>query len=215
MRDLLLRLAVQTATIGVGPEHPDGNAVLDRFFARVAAMKAPRVLELGTARVDAAIATRRDAWVPHAAEYLGSDLRPGPDVDLVADVHRLSSVAGEERFDVVISCSTFEHYKYPHLAAHEILKVLKVGGVLFVHTHQSFPLHAHPHDYFRFSREALASCFGTKMGFCVIATDYEYPARIVGRHDPRAALSPAFMYVRMVGEKLAKTPREFVYELED
>ncbi len=53
----------------------------------------------------------------------------GIDVDIVADVHKLSQTTGEEQFDIVISCSSFEHFKYPHLAAHEIMKALKTGGL--------------------------------------------------------------------------------------
>ena len=86
-------------------------------------------------------------------------------------------MVGAERFDVILSASTFEHLKYPGLAAHELLKTLTVGGLLFVQTHQSFPLHGYPSDYFRFSREALASLFGTTMGFEVVATGYDFPAR--------------------------------------
>ena len=44
------------------------------------------------------------------------------------------------------------------------MKALKVGGLIYIQTHQSFPLHGYPHDYFRFSREALASLFGTHDG---------------------------------------------------
>jgi hypothetical protein len=103
-------------------------------------------------------------WVPHAAEFLGSDIAGG-----ARRRHRGRRAPpvgrrGEERFDVIISCSTFEHLKYPAVAAHEVLKALKVGGVLFVQTHQSFPLHGYPFDYFRFSREALAASSGPPWG---------------------------------------------------
>lgn len=209
----MLKALVRLGTAGLGPEQPEGNHVLESFHQRCKAMNRPRVLELGTARVDPQVSTRRDAWVPHAAEYLGADIRSGVDVDIVADVHRLADVVGEEQFDVVIACSTFEHYKYPHLAAHQVMRCLRLSGIVFVHTHQTFPLHAHPHDYFRFSREALAGCFNPRMGVGIVASDYEYPARVVGRGDPNAALAPAYMYVRMLAEKVRPTPGEFIYDL--
>ncbi len=61
------------------------------------------------------------------------------------------------------------------------MKALKVGGLLYIQTHQSFPLHGYPNDYFRFSQDALASLFGTTMGFEVVATNYDFPVRLYSR----------------------------------
>jgi SAM-dependent methyltransferase len=171
-------------------------------------------LELGTKRSNPEHSTRHDYWIPNAAEYLGIDIVDGADVDIVADVHRLSEVVGEEEFDAVISCSSFEHFKYPHLAAHEILKVLKVGGVVFIQTHQTCGIHAYPYDYFRFSREGLAGLFGERMGFRVIGTDYEFPARIYARQDPNAWRTSSFLNVCLLGEKIDKTPQNYHYEFD-
>jgi hypothetical protein len=184
------------------------------FQERCRSIASPEVLELGTRRVDDRPSTRRNAWVPHARSYLGTDLQPGPDVDAVADVHCLADQLGEERFDAIISCSTFEHLKYPHLAAHQVMRALRLGGLLFIQTHHTFPLHAHPYDYFRFSREALAGLFGMQMGFEILATDYEFPAQIVAERDPAAREHPAFLNVRLVGRKHAPTPLQYVYELD-
>ena len=210
----LLRPAVFLLTASAGPAHPDGNAVLDEFEARSRLMDRPRVLELGTKQSIPGRSTKHDAWIPHASEYLGTDIEAGPDVDLVADVHRLTQVTGEETFDVIISCSTFEHFKYPHLAAHQVMKALRLGGLLFIQTHQTFPLHSYPYDYFRFSREALAGLFGTAMGFHVIGTDFEFPARIFARQEPAACRHPAFLNVRLLGEKTDRTPEEYIYEFD-
>ena len=190
------------------------NAVLGKFIARCRTMSQPRVLELGTKRSIGDRSTMHKEWVPQAGEFLGSDVDAGVDVDIVADVHRLTEVTGEEQFDVVISCSTLEHLKYPHLAAHQVMRVLKVGGLLFIQTHQSFPLHAYPYDYFRFSREALAGLFGTRMGFRVIDTNYEFPAGIYSAREPRSHTVPAFLNVCLFGEKTGPTPRDYIYEFD-
>jgi hypothetical protein len=187
------------------------NLLLDGFISRCQAMKNPRVLELGTKRSILSRSTRRDEWVPNAGEYLGTDIESGMDVDIVADVHRLTQVTGEEQFDIIISSSTFEHLKYPHLAAHEIMKALRVGGLLLIQTHQTFPLHAYPYDYFRFSRQALAGLFGTQMGFHVIETDYESPVNIYPSEKLILKVE-AFQNVRLLGEKVSKTPNTYVYE---
>ncbi|HEY42978.1 MAG TPA: class I SAM-dependent methyltransferase [Anaerolineae bacterium] len=177
-------------------------------------MDKPRVLELGTKRSIPDRSTRRDKWVPNASEYLGSDIESGVDVDIVADVHRLTEVVGEEQFDVIISCATFEHFKYPHLAAHQVMKALKIGGLLFIQTHHTFPLHAYPYDYFRFSREALAGLFGTEMGFRVIETKYEFPARVYSSQIPTSFRAPAYLNVCLYGEKVGTTPKEYIYEFD-
>lgn len=174
----------------------------------------PRVLELGTKRLNKHLSTRRDAWIPHASEYLGVDIEMGEDVDLVADVHCLSKFVGTESFNVIISCSSFEHFKYPHLAAHEVMKTLKIGGLLFIQTHQSYPLHAAPFDYFRFSKEALSGLFGNKMGFHVIAVDYEFPVRLKSRETAQVSYLPAYLNSRLFGEKISQTPDEYIYEFD-
>jgi hypothetical protein len=188
-------------------------SLFQAFYERACAMEAPRVLELGTKRSLLDRSTMHCDFVPHAAEYLGTDIEPGVDVDIVADVHRLSQVVGRESFDIIISCSTFEHFKYPHLAAHEVLKSLRVGGLVFIQTHQSFPLHAFPYDYFRFSREALSGLFSTRMGFVLHGTDYEFPCSIVSEADPGGRDHPAWLNVRLFGEKVEPTPSEYIYEL--
>jgi hypothetical protein len=183
------------------------------FVERCRQRPPPRVIELGTLRSIPERSTMHRELVPHAREFLGTDLEPGPDVDIVADLHRLSDVVGEERFDVVLSFSTFEHLKYPHLVAHEVLKTLAVGGLLFIQTHQSFPLHAYPLDYFRFSREALAGLFGTNMGFKVEATGYDFPAKLYSRRLADSERHLCFLNTMLWGEKLAATPREYHFEL--
>lgn len=185
---------------------------LDEFLARCRRLENPRVLELGTKRSVSDRSTKHADWVPHASEFLGTDIELAQDVDFAADVHRLSQFTGAESFDVIISCSSFEHFKYPHLAAHEIMKTLKIGGLLFIQTHQSYPLHAVPYDYFRFSREALAGLFGTRMGFRVVATDYEFPVRLKSRAVAETKYLPAFVNSRLFGEKTGATPAEYIYE---
>lgn len=192
---------------------PVERDLLHDFKQACRALEAPRVLELGTRPYPGSEAPMRRDWVPHAREYHGMDREAGPQVDLVADVHRLSALAGVERYDVVIACSVFEHYRYPHLAAHEVMKVMSIGGLLFLQTHQSFPLHAFPHDYHRFSEEALRSLFPGTMGLAVEATDYEFPCEIHSRREPGMRDHPSFLNVRLFGRKVGPTPDVFQYDL--
>jgi hypothetical protein len=204
----------RAALIGVPYSAGEPSSDMEaRFMARCRELAAPRVLELGTKQSVPGRSTMHRDWVPHASEFLGTDIQEGTDVDIVADAHRLSQVVGQESFDVILSCSTFEHLKYPTLAAHEVMKALKVGGLLYVQTHQSFPLHGYPFDYFRFSREALASLFGTEMGFEVVATNNDFPAQIYSRRLADSHRPPAFLNTTLWGEKRARTPAVYRYEL--
>jgi len=215
VRHTAYRLTVFSEKYNTRPTKFIGNQyILKDFLDHCDKMHKPRVLELGTKRsIPGRPTIRRGKWVLNAGEYIGSDIETGDDVDIVADIHRLTDFVGEKQFDVIISCATFEHLKYPHLAAHELMKVLKIGGVLFLQTHQSFPLHSYPFDYFRFSREALAGLFGTKMGFKVISTSYQIPVSLYSPH----ALDrdcPAFILVQLYGEKISETPNEYIYEFD-
>jgi SAM-dependent methyltransferase len=218
-REGRLRRALERARRAVtlaGTPRADGEPSSDmeqRFVARCAELPSPSVLELGTLQSVPGRSTLHRDWVPHAGEFLGTDIQDGPDVDIVADLHKLTEVTGSERFDVIISASTFEHLKYPTLAAHELMKALKVGGLLYVQTHQSFPLHGYPNDYFRFSQDALAGLFGTRMGFEVVATNYDFPVRLYSRRDRIGHRMPAFLNTTLWGEKRTPTPDEYVYEL--
>ena len=132
-------------------------------------------------------------------------------MDIVGDVYGLSKKVGMESFDVIISCASFEGFKYPHLAAYEILKTLTINGLLFIQTHQSYVLKG-PSDYFRYTKEGLISLFGTKNGFSVGDANYEFPAKIVSKRVPEISTMEAYLNTTMWGRKTQKTPRKYVYE---
>ena len=184
--------------------------IWNRFVTEVRAIPEARILELGTRRSQASRPTISRHLFPGAAEYIGTDFQDGLDVDVVADAHALSASFAPEYFDAIVSLSTFEHLKYPFLAAHEIMKCLKPGGRLFVQTHQTFQLHAYPSDYFRFSVEALAAMFPPQMGMRIDTTLHEFPAEI---HSVLGVTKPAFLNSCLVGTKVGPTPAAFVYDL--
>lgn len=76
-------------------------------------------------------------------------------VDVVLDVHKLSSHFKKDTFDVVVCAEALEHFYHPHKAVDEMRHVLKKGGVLILTTRFIFPLHEVPHDYFRFTEYGL------------------------------------------------------------
>jgi hypothetical protein len=134
-----------------------------------------RILEVGSREVTGASKARvlfRDA------EYIGFDYYPGPNVDIVGDAHKISTlVAGQ--FDLVYSSAVFEHLAMPWVVAVELSKLLKVGGTLFVETHFSYASHERPWHFFQFSDMALRTLFSPAMGFECIEAGFSNP--MVGR----------------------------------
>jgi len=173
--------------IGSGLPPTQGETL---FRERLDKLYRPRILELGTMRWDPNLITHHKHWAPEA-DWTLSDIAPGPDVDEVADAH---SLYGLGPFDAYIAVSLYEHLERPWLAAAVACQALRPGGLLYVMTHQTFPLHGYPNDYFRFSDQALDLIF-EDAGFQVLHSGCEYPCYItpppeVTRWNPGA---PAYL----------------------
>jgi len=82
-------------------------------------------------------------------EYLGTDMREGRGVDQVCNVEALPFK--DDTFPSAISCDTFEHVKHPWVGIEEMRRVLKPGGILLFTVPFFFPIHDHPHDYWRYT----------------------------------------------------------------
>jgi SAM-dependent methyltransferase len=87
--------------------------------------------------------------------FVGCDLRPGPGVDQLCDLHDIdlpeSSVGTALLFD------TIEHVREPWRAMAELRRCLIPGGVLLMTSVWYFPVHAFPDDYFRFTASGFRS----------------------------------------------------------
>lgn len=190
------------------------NSALAIFLERTKLMPAAKVLELGTKRAFENRPTMHKAWIPQAQEFIGVDYQNGLDVDVVADIHFLSAVLPQCGFDAIISCSTFEHLKYPWIAAVELSRCLKIGGCIFVQTHQTYPLHGAPHDYWRFTVDGLGALFNPRIGMAVLGACHEFPCSIETLEDPKAIQNlPAFLNTCLCAEKVDATPAEWVPDL--
>ncbi|HEV3202851.1 MAG TPA: methyltransferase domain-containing protein [Gemmataceae bacterium] len=102
--------------------------------------------------------------------YVGVDMRPGPGVDVVADVEALPQSTGTA--GTVIAMNTFEHVPRFWRGLEEIHRVLRPDGVLLLSCPFYFHLHSYPSDYWRFSPAALELLLQL------------YPNKILGRHGP-------------------------------
>lgn len=107
------------------------------------------------------------------------DILPGQNVNVVGDAHALSEYFPPSSFDVVYSISVFEHLIQPWKVALEINKVLKLGGIGLVFSHQTIGMHDLPWDYFRFSNTAWDALFNKRTGFEILARSLDYEQFVV------------------------------------
>lgn len=114
-------------------------------------------------------------YAPHC-NWVGTDIASGPGVEIVGDLQRLHSLT-ERRFGGIFSPATLEHIERPWTAMYSIGQLLLPGGLLYLQTHQTFPLHGYPNDYFRFSKEALETMVWDA-GLQTLESGYEFPCKI-------------------------------------
>ena len=152
-----------------------------QYLTDIGNHKGTRILEIGSREVTGkSVARERFA----NAEYIGFDYYPGPNVDVVGDAHKLSQYFGNDKMDIIYSTSVFEHLAMPWLAAAEIAKVLKVGGIVFVETHFSFSSHERPWHFFQFTEMGLRALFSPALGIECIEAGASNP--IIGRFSAQA-----------------------------
>ena len=110
------------------------------------------------------------------AEWTTTDIFAGPEVDIVGDLQSLWQTCSK-KFDGIFCPAVLEHIERPWTAVYSMSQMLKPFGVLHIQTHQTFPLHGYPHDYFRFSQQALqVLCHDA--GLEVVASGYDGPCTI-------------------------------------
>jgi hypothetical protein len=156
-------------------EAAQADAALRYFFETFHQAERPHVLEIG-ARARSGI-TRRGLFAA-AARYVGYDICDGPNVDVVGDAHFLSQHFQEE-FDFLYSVSTFEHLLMPWKVALEMNKVMKMGGLALVQSHQAWPIHDAPWDFYRYSKFGWHGLFNRFSGFKLVWSVHADPATIL------------------------------------
>ena len=189
--------------------HPDGyHDLTARFFASLRAQGAATggtAVEIGSRSRSGFI--RRELVAPMAC--CGVDIVAGENVDVVCDAHNLRSAFGPNLFDAAFSISTFEHLAMPWKAVLELNYVLKPGATALIASHQTFPIHEAPWDFWRFSTNAWQALFNDATGFRVVETAHGEPAEITARfpHPATAGLETQPAYIGSVAlvEKISDT----------
>jgi SAM-dependent methyltransferase len=90
------------------------------------------------------------------SQYLGVDIKDGPNVDVVADAYNLDHRFHPGRFDAALCLHLLEHIARPWLVMKQVDYVLADLGLLYVSVPTiGFPVHNHPGDYWRPTEQAV------------------------------------------------------------
>lgn len=188
-----------------------------RFCELLAARAPGRLLQVGARgeRTEQLIDELPTGWT-----HVGLDIHPGPNVDVVGDAHSLRRVLGRrERFDAVVSLSVFEHLAMPWKVVLELNGVLGNGGLVLVETHQTFPLHEVPWDYWRYSNDAWFALFNPATGFVIEDVAMGEPAAVVPRFSHAIVAGnehgQAYLGAGVIARRVGRTRLRWDVDLDD
>lgn len=112
-------------------------------------------------------------------KFIGTDFRPGPGVDRVEDLRKLSFGDGE--VGTAVCLDTLEHCADPMAACRELRRVVDPGaGICIISSVMLIGIHAYPSDYWRFTPE----------GFRVLLEGFDH-VDVAAMGDPSA---PFFVF---------------------
>lgn len=90
-------------------------------------------------------------------DVITSDVHNEFQPDYIFDGHFIPFV--DDCFDMVLAAQVIEHTINPWQFCQELQRVTKVGGLLQIEAPQTFPYHAEPYDFFRFTYTGMRSLF--------------------------------------------------------
>lgn len=137
-----------------------------------------RILDVGSRDINGSV---RDV-LSAKAEFLGIDMIDGKHVDIVMNSHDLSKKFPKNHFDLITCCETLEHDDKFWITVEEMKKVLKPGGWMLITVPGiNFFKHDFPHDYYRFTEEAVKEMF---KGFKDVHVEYYFDAADPNQEKP-------------------------------
>lgn len=177
-----------------------------QFFQMLESKRGGRILEVGSRNRSGNV---HRVHIPSDIDYVGMDIVEGGNVDVVGDAHSLSTLFEPKSFDAIFAISTFEHLAMPWKVVLEMNAVLKPGGLVMIGTHQAWPLHEVPWDFWRFSDSSWTALFNESTGFEIVESAMGEPAAIVAKYlyPPTNGLDaqPAYLGSVVICRKTADT----------
>lgn len=143
----------------------------------------------------------------------------GENVDVVGDAHEIAELFEPCTFDRVMAFSVLEHLLMPWKFVIGLNKVLKQGAVGLFTTHQTWPVHDQPWDFWRYSDTTWRSILNEKTGFEIIESAMGEPAFVVAQkfHNVTAfGMSQiGFLASNVTFKKVADTVLDWPVKLTD
>ena len=134
---------------------------------------------------------------PRASKYIGTDVHMADNVDIAGDAHYLARTywhkpAGRGFLDR----RDWNTCHFRGCLPRQSIEPFGTGGLTFHLTHQTWPIHEEPNDFWRFSDNAMRVLFGPATGFEIVSAamhnrTYVYPEE---RRETFAALPLAIAY---------------------
>lgn len=135
--------------------HKESYELMNEMLGHVSGGDSLNVLDVGSYNVNGTfrLLVENRGW-----RYTGVDTIAGPNVDVVT-VNPFLFPFDDGTFDVVISGSTMEHVTAIWEWLPELVRVLRPGGFLAIHTHWKFPEHRYPVDCWRIMPDGMRYLF--------------------------------------------------------
>lgn len=170
------------------------------------------ILDLGSTEMGACY---RPLFDKPAWKYVGADLAPGPNVDVVlSHPYRWREVASES-VDVLVSGQVLEHVEYFWITMLEISRVLKPGGLACIIVPSGGPEHRYPLDCWRFYPDGMRALANTARLFVEkISTQWEGssdPGSDPWRDSVLVAKKPARRWLSRQGVRLLQALQREVF----
>lgn len=150
------------------------HVTFKEFISIGTKLSSPSILEIGSRDVTGI--TRKHLF-PMCDKYIGFDIHEGNGVDVVGDVHKLSTYFPRNHFDLVYTMAVFEHLLFPWKVALEINRVIKAGGYVFVGTVSTWPTHELPWDFWRYQSNGFHALFNKYSGFEIVNISEGLPCK--------------------------------------
>ncbi len=148
MRSGRLRGSRDVRELGVG-SRLIGDLVAALYQAHLPHHARGALLDLGCGKVPL-----YEAYAPHVGEITCVDWADGLHIDRACDLSQPLPYA-DRSYDTIILSDVLEHIPDPALLWHEMARVLVPGGKVIMNVPFYYSVHAHPHDYYRYTNFAL------------------------------------------------------------
>jgi SAM-dependent methyltransferase len=150
--------------------HQGAYRIMERFAGKYLSKdNRLKILDVGSFDVNG---TYRPIFDNPEWEYVGLDIVPGSNVDIISKTPYDFGIQ-KETYDVVVSGSTMEHVEAVWVWVKQLAFVLKQGGMLCVTAPTRIHIHRHPVDCWRIMPDGMRYLIGQCAGMDVLECEVD------------------------------------------